>query len=117
MAQHPDGTQEAVKRNLAHSGAASLMQRCACKRRRGLVLDADLENWLRFIDPSGAFLARYGQRIAEHFDSVDQFKEYKRTAQTAFPTWEEGVKPSLFRVLDIRLADRPVLARAILVLQ
>ena len=117
MAQHSDGTQEPVKRNLAHSGAASLMQRCVCKRRRGPVLDADLEDWLRFIDPSGVFLARYGQRIAKHFDSVDQFKEYKRTARTAFPTWEERVKPSLFRVLHIRLADRPVLARAILALQ
>ena len=117
MARHSDGTQEAVKRNLGHSGAASLMQHCACKRRRGPVLDADLEDWLRFIDPSGVFLARYGQRIAKHFDSVDQFKEYKRTAPRAFPTWEERVEPSLFQVLDVRLADRPMLARAILALQ
>ena len=91
--------------------------RCACKRRRRTVLSEDLQEWLRFIDPSGAFLARYGQRIAEHFDNVDQFMEYRKSTRSHTQAWFEVVDPVLFQVLDIRLADRPLLARAILALQ
>ena len=111
MAGQPDKTSKAIR------STGNWFSLLPCKRRRRLVPDEELEQWLRCIDSSGAFLARYGQVIAKHFDTVDQFKEYKKPYHSRIQSIVEAVHPSLFEVLDIRLADRPVLARGVLGLQ